>query len=1532
MLFVAESSIGSVAVGTGPSVAGQIHALAFDADDPSTIYVGGDTFGISKYSILDNSWQFDTVGLENYHGGDSMYVEDLLSVRASDVPLGAPHLFAATRGGIYCRVGSQWNLMTPPTTHGYGYTSNETGGFSKRMIQFSALAYDGSRYLYAGAGQARFDEKNPNTFYTLIPTDNYHYVLDGPQSQYSLWRYDLALPGGWTYVTDTDGLGPIRGLSSYTDEYGTHHVAFATPSGVWDLQDDGTPELIELTSAEKMTPPPHLWSGNSWGVAFDDSGRLFILNYRGTGESETPGVYVADIMESTPPTFLGDVDSNIVVGTSLMSWESYLKYIDPAHPGNGYVIDLTTLAVRSNPGGSTNIIIGSRDSNGPALGGGYLSAVLNSTQGPETVVWHNMIRFTTWGTMNTLPLDANPDHETTMNGDDFGWVGDDDPPEWGTGCPAITPTVEFGFSPHNDQTLLAWMYAFPLLSTNGGVTWSQFYCTGSELSGWEGSGCNEMSVADLAHLNDGSLAIACRDWGVWLNNGPNSNIYKKLFPHQNFNSSKIESYLNDLYAVIETTPDATLTNVTSMIARYSSSTPSPEWSQIEHWNAFTDIPPHYIQYFTIDPIDGRVYAIATDPTGVSGDKYESTVLMGIPTGAPGIWTWHQLFGMQKRRYMDLLILPGARKLILADVDTQTLGTTGGIYCIDLDAATDPLELPIDPPQEWLAGIVGGDILGRAARRPYVLATDPNGAVLYAGTSGEESSSDVIPGTVLRLYGPFNSTEPPARDRWEILANNNYDSFGIGTHPFHLSGSSNDWTDSSPYETAQRMTDINDLIVDPDNLQVVYAAVEVSAMHPSNGVWVLTGEENWQPVTGISGNQTLPNRGPSCLAIAPDDPTRMAVGTHGQELFRTSIQPVESIESLARYEDKSMVVFDQGTGLAYPGTPYASLTFDYDADPVGDPYYDGLRDDLFVTIQEFRPRLFLNQGELLSVAPGDEGNPDYIDVSSDAFDYMSDSGYRGASFADFDNDGLVDLFVAHASTPKLLNNEGNNGTVVTFEDVTDLYGLTALLSNSWTAAWCDYNRDGYVDLFVGRGLAPTADPLENKEALTGLPDVLLENRTWCGEGFVDVSDILSGATGGDGCTLSASWAYVDQDRWPDLLAWDSSNSGLSRLWMNQQGEGFVEDFAGRFVTPPPAGLNSATVRTINADPYPDILLATETGVTYRHGMTWGVFGNDVPVVTGPDLHASAALVTDHDLDGHHDVLTLAHTADSTARMLSAFNPGPGFSFIDVTDEVGLAVPGPHLTAQAADVSGDGDPDLYLGDTAAQGGVFFFQNRNLAGGDEPLARWYGIRLVGDGGTNISGIGAEIVLNFNTETIHHVVSPEWGLGSGTGGVVRIGVGPDKRIVSAEIIWTDGTATPFTPELGAVVTVVDDTPPTYLANSFTATYEGIPNFKLNLVFEWSTHDAVDPAQTRIHLTNRSGSGCDVFPSTLAPTDEPADYDVWMNADGTYGHRFVWRGDCIPRCGYNASATCSTLAGQFTTDTANLTVRTCLDNIQIGE
>jgi enediyne biosynthesis protein E4 len=122
-------------------------------------------------------------------------------------------------------------------------------------------------------------------------------------------------------------------------------------------------------------------------------------------------------------------------------------------------------------------------------------------------------------------------------------------------------------------------------------------------------------------------------------------------------------------------------------------------------------------------------------------------------------------------------------------------------------------------------------------------------------------------------------------------------------------------------------------------------------------------------------------------------------------------------------------------------------------------------------------------------------------------------------ADFDNDGFVDLLVTGYGHVTLYRNKGDG----TFEDVTAKAGLNV---PGWSigAAWLDYDRDGCVDLFIGRYVKfdpkyrayYAADNYPGPLDYAGNTNMLFHNN--CNGTFTDVSQ-----KSGISSTWAAPWA-------------------------------------------------------------------------------------------------------------------------------------------------------------------------------------------------------------------------------------------------------------------------------------------------------------------------------------------------------------------------------------------------------------------------
>src|SRR5262249_53117523 len=109
------------------------------------------------------------------------------------------------------------------------------------------------------------------------------------------------------------------------------------------------------------------------------------------------------------------------------------------------------------------------------------------------------------------------------------------------------------------------------------------------------------------------------------------------------------------------------------------------------------------------------------------------------------------------------------------------------------------------------------------------------------------------------------------------------------------------------------------------------------------------------------------------------------------------------------------------------------------------------------------RLYRNDG------PDAGGHLHFTDVTREAG--LTGIGYAmGVAAADLDNEGFTDLFVAGVRENRLYRNSGNG----TFEDVTARAGVENKGEWAVGGGWFDYDNDGLLDLFVVNYVRWSAD--------------------------------------------------------------------------------------------------------------------------------------------------------------------------------------------------------------------------------------------------------------------------------------------------------------------------------------------------------------------------------------------------------------------------------------------------------------------------
>jgi hypothetical protein len=204
-------------------------------------------------------------------------------------------------------------------------------------------------------------------------------------------------------------------------------------------------------------------------------------------------------------------------------------------------------------------------------------------------------------------------------------------------------------------------------------------------------------------------------------------------------------------------------------------------------------------------------------------------------------------------------------------------------------------------------------------------------------------------------------------------------------------------------------------------------------------------------------------------------------------------------------------------------------------------WDGDGDlDLYV----FRPFLTALFYENDGTGSFRENRPAGIEEPSDAASSMSGSGY----FLDVDGDRDLDfLAIRNDARPRLFRNDGER-----FVDVSLPAGFRRLPRSYWIGAtFADYDRDGDLDLYLLR--YANRDPNRSYFDSPGNANHLLQND---GAGrFTDVTATSGVAKDNRRISWAAAWGDPDGDGWPDLYV--ANDFGPNKFYVNQGDGTFVE---------------------------------------------------------------------------------------------------------------------------------------------------------------------------------------------------------------------------------------------------------------------------------------------------------------------------------------------------------------------------------------
>lgn len=162
------------------------------------------------------------------------------------------------------------------------------------------------------------------------------------------------------------------------------------------------------------------------------------------------------------------------------------------------------------------------------------------------------------------------------------------------------------------------------------------------------------------------------------------------------------------------------------------------------------------------------------------------------------------------------------------------------------------------------------------------------------------------------------------------------------------------------------------------------------------------------------------------------------------------------------------------------------------------------------------------------------------------------------WADYDNDGDKDLFLTGFKAPNALY---ENDGAFNFTDVTAAAGIPVTNDWSWGASWTDYNKDGWLDLYICN------------RSTSQFSNYLWKNN---GNGtFTEVSR-QAGVTDGTQPTFQSNFIDYNNDGWLDLYVANDRLYG-NTLFKNNGDETFTD-----ISTPSGAGIQIDAMNTGSGD--------------------------------------------------------------------------------------------------------------------------------------------------------------------------------------------------------------------------------------------------------------------------------------------------------------------------------------------------------------
>lgn len=387
--------------------------------------------------------------------------------------------------------------------------------------------------------------------------------------------------------------------------------------------------------------------------------------------------------------------------------------------------------------------------------------------------------------------------------------------------------------------------------------------------------------------------------------------------------------------------------------------------------------------------------------------------------------------------------------------------------------------------------------------------------------------------------------------------------------------------------------------------------------------------------------------------------------------------------------------------------------------------------------------------------------------------------------DYNNDGRLDLYVMRGGWDfPMRNSLLKNNSDGTFTDVTAASGIDSGPFRTHSAVWADFNNDGFVDLYIGH-------EYDASQLFRNKGDGTFEDVSRAAG--VDKVAFTKGATWGDYDNDGYPDLYVSNYAGENFLFHNNRNGTFTDVARQLQVDRPLMSFPCWFFDYDNDGLLDIFVASFMPSVtevvkgFLNMPAQAETMKLYRNTGK-GAF-QDVTKAVGLDrvIPSMGANFGDLDNDGYLDFY-LGTGSPSYASLVPnfMFRNHEGKYFTDITTSTGTG----HLQKghgiSFSDINNDGNQDVFINIGGAAPGDKY--NRALFANPGHENNWLAVKLTGVK-TNRAAIGAKIKLVIEDETGKTALRYREVTSGGSFGssslAQSIGLGKAAKVRSLEIFW---------------------------------------------------------------------------------------------------------------------------------------------------